>query len=495
MSGTSIPQNPNLQRGGMRTEPPSRSTTIVLAIGAVVGLIMVGLGALNLLGPVGTPGFIASVGGGGALTLIASGALLWVAINNHRNKLPQGNVPPRSPSDDKPSAASKDESPPSAVTALPAPIPQPSPTDPRAEQLTEYLHNELANGKAIDVALREFFGSYGAWFVDKSQKRAEETFHHVMGALLKSEVYYPQACAVENLEGLTGSLDRTVFSLSATGGVENDIPTAAKDGDRLHVFQVASQYNASEAPNPCTPKVGFAMSLSEGDYTQGPLAQRTNPKAFELGTALLTNLGFNMLERVLPSAGTTYTPGAPIQHGYLRPTNGNIGQLEEEFRQNYSKAKYVCYSSRPDHWQDTRHPVYIFLQAAPAIAYSVREISNKSDDLQKYASLANFLAFFKFGIELAKEKNQPIRMHVTAVGCGIFGNKTENFQWGFEKAALLFQNQLKAHHVSIQLDAFDKRSVGDGIPISTYATWAKVAFNLNIPTAQGFTNGYAPPSD
>ncbi len=289
---------------------------------------------------------------------------------------------------------------------------------------------------------------------EKSQEGAKTQFSQIMGEVLGSNVSFPKPPPISDLDKLTGKLDQKLFHLSTTQGVENDVAPSSGDEERMHVWQAASQYNAAEADKPMTPRIGEAMSASQCDRTQGPLCQRTNPQAFELVTAFLTHGGFNMLDQVLPSAGKTYEVGAAIEHGYLRPSNANIEALTNAFRANYSKAEYVCYSSIP---QNGKNPVYILLQAAPAIANAKSNggLTENSDELEKYAALANYLALFQKGIDLAKETGKPVLLHATAVGGGVFGNQTQNIQWGFEKAALALQDEMKKTGVSVQLEAFN----------------------------------------
>lgn len=292
-------------------------------------------------------------------------------------------------------------------------------------------------------------------FKNKSQELAKELFTLVMRDL-DLEVDFPMAGEVNigYLQGLEGDLDKSVFHHSTTEeGIGTDLILSSRDPFHLHVYQICSQYNASEAPSPFTPSIGEAMKSSGEDRTQGPLAQRTNPKVFELVTAFLTHFGFNMLARVLPSAGKTYVNGDPIEHGYLRPNNGNVSRLGEEFTQNFSKAEYVCYSSKPiDFSHQKQYPIKVFLQAAPAIGYSPN-LSQDTSDLQKYAALANYLAIFRYGIELANKNPIPVVLHIAAVGLGVFGNELTNVQWAFKQAALLLQNQMKGK-VTVQIEDY-----------------------------------------
>ncbi|NGX61576.1 MAG: hypothetical protein K940chlam9_01063 [Chlamydiae bacterium] len=292
-------------------------------------------------------------------------------------------------------------------------------------------------------------------FTHKNHETAKAEFSKTMDLFKWGDVDYPCSGEIEDLESLENQeLNTSLFHFSATNGVQGDIPRSSKDTKNIHVYQVASQYNAAEAPNPGTPPIGEAMDSSKNDKTQGPLAQRTNPAVFELVTAFLTHLGFNMLEHVLPSAGKTYQKG-PIQHGYLCPDSTNIELLTEEFKANYSKAEYVCYPSQSSCWNGAEQPVYLLLQAAPAIGYANLGGAN-TDELQKYAALANYLALFRQGVALAEEqeKEQPVVLHATAVGGGVFGNSQDNLLWGFKMAALAMQEEMAQVNVHVQLESY-----------------------------------------
>ncbi len=404
---------------------------IAFVVGGVAGIVIIGIGATNLFGSIGSTGFIASMLGGGLLTVTSAGGIMWIAIANCKSQ-----KKPPNPSAELQRGSNVDEKLISSGNT-------------GQEDSMEAIKKTLKEERDISKALKKISDSF---FLNKSQERAKKTFLDAMKHLLTAEVSFPKACTIDTPEHLTGPLNVEVFQLSATVGVQNDIPRSSKDNDHLHVYQVASQYNASEAPGAYTPSIGEAMSQSAGDNTQGPLAQRTNPVAFELVTAFLTHLGFNMLDAVLPSAGTTYENGTSIEHGYLRPTNDTIALLTNEFKNNFSKAEYVCYTSSPEHW-DAIHPVHIFLQAAPAIGYA-QDLTQPSDELQQYAAFANYLALFQYGIELANKTHQPVVLHATAVGGGVFGNTVKNVQWGFEKAALAFQEKMKLAKVSVQLEAY-----------------------------------------
>lgn len=404
----------------------SKIAIIAFVIGSVVGIIMIGLGAFNAFGPIATTGFIGSIIGASILTLISGGGLIWIAITSCKKQISQMNE----------------------------------------YDVIQDLKENFTKTKDISRSLQRIPSEF---FKDKSQQHAKDVFSRAMKELLDANVDFPRAGPIENPESLSGKLDADIFQLSITNGVQNDIPCSSLDQEHIHVYQVASQYNAAEATAAFTPGVGKAMSLSMRDATQGPLAQRTNPIAFELVTAFLTHLGFNMLDTALPSAGKTYQEGAPIEHGYLCPDDANIESLTEEFKTHFSEAEFVCYSSYSTSWSGSQ-PVYLFLQAAPAIGYATK-LTKSSDELQKYVALANYLALFRKGITLAKETNKPVVLHATEVGGGVFKNNSFNLQWGFEKAALTLQAEMKSCQVFVQVEAFQKAS-----------HMQKFVDTLNIPT-------------
>ena len=304
-------------------------------------------------------------------------------------------------------------------------------------------------------------------FKTKSQEVAKKTFKGAMEQVGLG-VSYVDATGWDHNE-IEGVLKLSIFRWSATNGVQHDIPAASSDKGRVHIFSAASQYNAAEAPSPFTPSVATAMEKSTYDNTQGPLAQRTNPVAFELVTAFLTNLGFNMMEYVLSSAGQTHEQGSAIQHGYLRPSNQNIDELSTEMQNHFQKLEVPCYESRPT---PSGEPVYLMLGAAPAIDYARRRgFSSDSQNLQYYAFLANFTAQFKQALLLLDENpSKEIVLHVTGTGLGVFGCNHKVFEAAFKRAALEFQKKLNKadqNRVHVQLEAYkgndDVKKVGKAL--------------------------------
>lgn len=416
--------------------PATQSSYAIAAfvIGLLAGSVAIVLSVSKAFGPVGSIGFYGALIGGGVVAVPSGVGMAWMAYKNSKRQIA---------TEENEGLKAQEPIPTAAV------LPQHSISEEEIPEIKD-LKLKLQQGMNISTALKEMDREF---FKDKSQHRAKEVFSYAMRELLQGVVYFPKAGPLENPESLSGKLDRDVFQVSKTKGVELDIPRSSTDSQHIHVYQIASQYNAAEAPSPFTPPIGEAMEKSEYDHTQGPLAQRTNPIAFELVTAFLTHLGFNMLSEALPLAGKTYEEGSPIEHGYLRPSGKTIKTLTEEFKEKFSEAEYVCYSSLSPSWGEDSQPVYIQLQAAPAIGYIFDNI--ESDELQKYAALANYLALFRQGLNLASESGKPVVLHAAAVGGGVFFNTSPNLQWGFQKAALALQKEMRDAKVFVQLEAFN----------------------------------------
>ncbi|MCB1110209.1 MAG: hypothetical protein KDK64_04455 [Chlamydiia bacterium] len=322
------------------------------------------------------------------------------------------------------------------------------------EQEKEFFSPELMKQDLGEVLrlLRKL--KYQGFFYSKSHESAKHYFAEILKKLGMS-VDFVTAKGWDYQETVK-ELDCSMFHWSITQGVQNDIPHVSKDSSRVHLFSVASQYNASEAPSPFTPQVGEAMSKSEGDNTQGPLAQRTNPIMFELVTAFLTNLGFNMMEKVFPSAGKTFLPTSSIEHGYLRPTNANVGQFAEEMELSFDQIELPCYES---HLQEGAHPIFLILGAAPALGYSPGLARGSTDcqKLQYYAYQALFSAQFnQVRTLLERYPDKDIVFHVTGTGLGVFKCDPKIFSNAFQKVAYTFQESLAAEdraRVHVQLES------------------------------------------
>lgn len=295
-----------------------------------------------------------------------------------------------------------------------------------------------------------------------AQEIARTTFKKAMKQVLGSEVEFINAsgCA-KILRTNPGALDENIFSWKQTDGVQFAIATASLDPNTEHFFSAASQYNCTESPSACTPLIGNVMNHSEHDYTQGPLAQRTNPVAFELVNAYLTHGGYNMMAQALPaSVGKTYETGEKkaknetvITHGYLKPgswganddaetikkTKKNVKGVVEHLESHLETFETVCYSSIPVNGGP--YPVHIILSAAPCL--SGPNYPEEVNHLQYLTALANFATSFK-QLKKISEKNpeKKVVFHATLPGLGVFGNDPINIAGAFRDAALYFQDSL-----------------------------------------------------
>ena len=74
----------NGEKDAKHLSPQSKCASVAFVVGGVAGIVMVVLGATNLLGPIGSTGFIGAVAGGGSLVVIAAVGLLWIVISNCR---------------------------------------------------------------------------------------------------------------------------------------------------------------------------------------------------------------------------------------------------------------------------------------------------------------------------------------------------------------------------------------------------------------------------
>lgn len=254
---------------------------------------------------------------------------------------------------------------------------------------------------------------------------------------------------------LPTTLDPSIFHWSATEGVQDDIPRAARNRNQVHLWMLASQCNGTEAPEPLTPAPGDVMRASATDRTQGPLAQRTNPRLFELVNAFLGNRGFNMLARVLPPATTV----AAMQHGYLILSSTNLSHIARNFTTHWQQAEYPCVESPlPE------GPAYLMMAAAPALGIyspgltSIEYTSQPMRDVQYHSALANFTAQFKQVRALMdRHPNKGVVYHPCAVGLGVFGNNPSIVGQAFLAAAQVFQAQLtpaQKQRVKVQFEVF-----------------------------------------
>lgn len=287
---------------------------------------------------------------------------------------------------------------------------------------------------------------------------------------------------IENFEFRLPDEIKQIVSWERTDGVQYDILKASYDEQAMHLFSVASQYNCAEASGDWTPPKGQAMARSEHDWTQGPLAQRTNPIAFELVTAFLTHLGFNMMDKALPeSVGKTYPTEevkarqdgkTTILNGYLQPAGWfynasetkqqaaqqNLKEVVDYLESHIGSFETVCYSSTPQNGGN--NPVCLILAAAPNISapFYGPEVSR----LEYLSARANLTTQLQQVIHLSNlHPQKDIVLHATMPGLGVFGNHPVNFAKAAADSIMEFYEQLtdrQKEQIKIKFSVY----IGDG---------------------------------
>lgn len=297
--------------------------------------------------------------------------------------------------------------------------------------------------------------------VKKSHETAKQNFKDALKQFnLDSEVTYVKAEGL-SLSGemntlisnsLAKKLKPEMFCWCPTQGVAEDILDASRQSEKIHLFCVASQYNATEATSPKTPKPGFAMIDSETDRTQGPACQRTNPRLFELVNGYLANGGFNMLAEVLDKETMGF-----LYHGYLCSKEKRTEKLIAAcFIDKWSKMEQVCVSSHP--YGGGSSPVYLMMAAAPCYqaGYSTIVDQDRVSKIQFYAAVANFTAQFNQVLHLgAQYPDKQIVYHAAGVGLGVFNNDPLIVGQAFKIAALHFQDKFPKN-VQVQFDVLQR---------------------------------------
>lgn len=339
-------------------------------------------------------------------------------------------------------------------------------------------------------------------FDHKDHELAKLVFKDIMKECLGSDVQFVKPLNLKNetKEYLPGpdvsltplQLENFIFDLPAkvkqifgweeTQGVQHDILSASHDINTLHLFSVASQYNCAEASTDTTPPLGQAIEKSKNDFTQGPLAQGTNPIAFELVTAFLTHLGFNMMDKVLPECvGKTYPTKevsarkdgkTAILNGYLQPAGWfynaekakqevakqNLKETVDYMEANIRSFETVCYSNTPP--GGGPNPVYMILAAAPNM--SAPFYGPERFRLEYLAARAHLTTQLQQALELANgEPEKDVVLHATLPGLGVFGNMPISFAKAAGDSMVEFYEQLtegQRNRIKVKLSVY----VGNG---------------------------------
>lgn len=319
------------------------------------------------------------------------------------------------------------------TSRLPASFPDLTASDPEAR----------FNGVCTFIRSQE-----GVITANRGHEFSKQRFTEGMRTMFRLETKFPRPvlpqAGLPSIDNYSFEAFKHLLRHVQTLGVQHDLPRESQNKEFFHVSQTASQYNAAEySPGDGeilkTPGFCEAMKESEGDWTQGPLSQRTNPAVFEWVTAALSNGGFSMLQSVFsPDLHKTV-----VQHGFLLPSPDNVKDVTQFFKDNLQQMECVTYTSVPEGGQ---YPIEIVLQAAPAISHAMLRKGlwdlNQSAELQQLVAFANYTILIQRGIARALEGKNVV-VHATAVGGGDFGNQPENLAWGLKMALLANQEALQ----------------------------------------------------
>lgn len=313
------------------------------------------------------------------------------------------------------------------------------PTDEEKETLKAFYDNQLAV-----EALEDLQGSKdGMTFKSRGHEHAKK----MCKEWWKSEglafdfVSPPQDWDDQSSD--LSNLDKKIFLPSLSFGVQDEITKASSDSNAVHLFSVSSTYSGGQILHPGIPPIGAAAVIAGGDCSIGILAQRMNDAQFEWINALLPNLGFNMLESVLPSAGKTDNFASAIAHGHLKLSNANIELFHPEMKGNLKEMELPCYESKIA--KDTES-FYLVLGAAPDHPSSEVLASPLYCPFQFNAYLATFLAQLnQVKTLLKRHQEKKVIFHVTDLTLGVDSRSKEEsirIAAAFSKAAHWFQNNL-----------------------------------------------------
>jgi hypothetical protein len=212
------------------------------------------------------------------------------------------------------------------------------------------------------------------------------------------------------------------------------------------VFQVASQFNCLEMKEPgARPENGVTGYYN--DATQGPACALACPAATVYRNYLVNDGrgqcgshqidGLSLVGRLVQNSKEKYWK---MQNGYCLPLDsGSIGRLSKRIASSAALGAEVCSSVQVGiHW-DTEvkggsHRVcQVFCSAVP-VAYAK---STKSTDWADFACVildAAYEATLAVAACLSKERGARVKVYLTTVGGGAFGNRSLWIVSALEKA-------------------------------------------------------------
>jgi len=326
-------------------------------------------------------------------------------------------------------------------------------------------------------------------------KQTQENFDFAEGVLVATKgngkSYYVGAFETPSLEEL-----RTRASSVAAGGLT--FQNVVGNAQSLHkdeknagaVFQVASQFNCLEMNEPgARPEDG--VNRYYNDATQGPAcavacrAATVFRNYFVNGTGQGHGKQIDCLEDVGELVGNSKNNYWRMVNGYCLPASpDSIGKLSARISSDPALAEAVRSRLRVGvHW-DTEvtgkdHRVCQVFSSALPVAYAKKTPSKAWEPFGRLILDATFEATLAVGAILAAERGERVKVYLTAVGGGAFGNRTAWIVNAMEKALQAFA----AAPLDVMLVSFSTlpRSAYAGLETPARRPKAKSAVKVEKP--------------
>ena len=214
-------------------------------------------------------------------------------------------------------------------------------------------------------------------------------------------------------------------------------PLIANPDNAGAVFQAASQFNALEMTGPgVSPRQGIAIYAT--DPTQGPKCALACPAATVFRNYLVDGEGqgkrqIDCLADVGEVVGNHSNQIWTMQNGYALPaTPASMGELGRRLRADAALVEAAEAALRVGVMWDTQvkppatHRVCQVFTSALPVAYAK---ATKSADWAPFASLvlrATYEATLRVALSLSIQQERRVKVYLTALGGGAFGNR---HQW------------------------------------------------------------------
>eukprot|EP00930_Biecheleria_cincta_P049490 TRINITY_DN34685_c0_g1_i1.p1 TRINITY_DN34685_c0_g1~~TRINITY_DN34685_c0_g1_i1.p1 ORF type:complete len:466 (+),score=82.45 TRINITY_DN34685_c0_g1_i1:47-1444(+) len=308
---------------------------------------------------------------------------------------------------------------------------------------------------ATPTWFQETFG-----FTEESYPKTREKFEfadHILRSKVSGRAFYVGPFEFASLQELRARSSGACASSAGSGlrflNITGDAQALHKDpANAGAVFQVASQFNCLEMNEPgARPQDGVTRYFS--DATQGPACALTCraatvyrnyfvPHAHGSGQGAGQQLdGLADVAELVDNSKAKYWR---MLNGYCLPTErGSIGRLSRLIKEDVSLAESIRLRLRIGvHW-DTEvtgkdHRVCQVFSSAVPVAYSK---STRSTDWEPFGRVildSTFEATLAAAAILAADRSERVKVYLTAVGGGAFGNRTNWIVDAIDRALRLY---------------------------------------------------------